>query len=73
MSKVLQGDPSIPGGNPDRPVRMRRGPICTSVGCERNSFREGLCVPCHDDHLAEMNQEPSEDQWNEAFSKARNS
>jgi hypothetical protein len=71
MAKVVD-NPGIPGGDPDRPGKFGVKPACTTKGCERRGIREGLCVPCHDDHLVEMGKEPTEDQWNEAFDKAKN-
>lgn len=70
--KILDRE-SIPGGNPDRPTR--RGPTrrCTARKCGRVEYKQGLCEPCHDDHVREQEQGMTADEMNEAWDRARNS
>lgn len=73
MTKVIRGAPSIPGGSPDRPKKMGQGPECTTKGCKRASRQQGLCAPCHEDHVDAIAKEPTAEQWNDAFEKAKDS
>lgn len=70
--KILDRSP-IPGGNPDRPTRRGQGPRCSAVKCNDKPVHQGLCQYHWDDFKAEQAKKPSEDQWNEAFERAKHS
>ena len=63
----------IPGGNPERPSRYGKTRHCTTRGCRRPEFKQGLCDPCWSEHEREARKRLTVDEVNEAFERAKDS